>query len=141
MTRSFLAGVVFLLATIALPASAGNRHHHGNDDYNGYGYRFVYADGNGYGYDNRFENGYVGGYGYGRHYTAYSHIDRYHRVRNHQRTCRQHRDVHHELRDLHGDAHDQGFYDREDHGDTHEALDDGHDQWHSDQLGADYCSD
>ena len=48
MTRSFLAGVVFLLATIALPASAGNRHHHGNDDYNGYGYRFVYADGNGY---------------------------------------------------------------------------------------------
>ena len=37
------------LATIALPASADNRHHHGNDDYNGYGYRFVYADGNGYG--------------------------------------------------------------------------------------------
>ena len=48
MSRSFLAGVVFLLATIALPASAGIRHHHGNDNYNGYRYRFVYADGNGY---------------------------------------------------------------------------------------------
>ena len=143
MTKSLVAGVVFLLATIALPASAGHRHHHNNDDYNGYGYRFVYTDDNGYRNrsDNQFENRYGGSYDYGRHFTANSYIDRYHGVRNHQRLCRQHRDVHRESLDLHDDDHDQGFYDREDHDATHELLNDAHDQWHSDYPGADYCSD
>ena len=133
MNKLLLAGAAFLLIATALPATAGHRHHH-KDDNNNYGERFRFN------YDTRYDAGDENDYGYRRGYAPSYYTDHYYRARQQLRECREHRYVHRDLSELHGDAHDQGFDDREDHGDTHEALGQAHGSWHRDHSNADYCA-
>ena len=71
----------------------------------------------GYG-GNGYYNGYGSGYGY------------YNPWREQIRRYREHQRFHHRLRDAHDQADDQGYYDSEDHSDTHDALSGAHHRWH-----------
>ena len=105
MNKVLIVSAAFLLATMALPASAEHR--------NG---------------GNRYDGGY-GGHGYGPGYNNAYYSSYYHRARQQRR---EHRYLHQELGELHNRAHDEGFYDRHDHADTHDALDSTNEQWHRD---------
>ena len=118
MRKSLLpAGACVLsLALSAGVATAGDRYN--GDDY-------------GRGYDNGgyYDNGRYGG-NQDSYYRAYVRF---------LRECRKHRRVHRDLREEHGDAHREGFDDRGDHHEEHDALRDVHGQYHRNNPIANSC--
>lgn len=88
-----------------------------------------YYGGSGYGYNSRYRNyeGYgsrYGNRGYSGYYSPYS---------SYGSRSREHSQLHRDLGDAHGQAHDEGIYGRQDHAATHDALGDVHERWHEDR--------
>lgn len=127
MKKSLLAGVL-LLTLPAGAAVAGDGYYGGRGNY-----------GNDGSYGGRGDNGYDNGY-YDNNERDGGHYDSFYRsYLRYLRECRKHRRVHRDLKGVHSDAHDEGFYEREDHRDVHGALGATHDQWHRNHPAANNC--